>query len=251
MRRSPAGAPEGKTEKKNRRGSTDWVRLTAAVLFFGLGAALLALAIPRGVAAITFASQSASSNLLSGGRPSPEELANGVTVIERALRWAAPTRYLASLSLVEFQLALTFPPGGPDRATFIGRAEQHAIAALKASPADGYTWVRLAIMRQARGAPPRDILDPLITSLDVAPNRRELWRSRMSLLMYYWGALKLNELPIVRHQMRTMWSVPEFQFFLYDTALKYGRKVNLLETLSGDAEALEEIRTFDRNMAYP
>jgi hypothetical protein len=48
-----------------------------------------------------------------------------------------------------------------------------------------------------------------------------------------------------------MWSVPQFRFFLYDTALKYGRKVNLLETLSGDAEALEEIRTFDRNMAYP
>ena len=251
MWRSQAGAPAGKIEKKNRRGPADWVRLTAAVFFFGLGMALLALAIPRGVAAITFASQSASNSLLSGGRPSPAELANGVTVIKSALRWAAPTRYQTSLSLVEFQLALTFPPDSPDRTTFFGRAEQHAIAALEASPADGYTWVRLAVMRQARGAPPRDVLDPLVTSLDVAPNRRELWKSRMTLLMYYWGALKLNELPIVRHQMRTMWSAPEFQFFLYDTALKYGRKVNLVETMSGDPEALQEIATFARNMAYP
>jgi hypothetical protein len=112
-------------------------------------------------------------------------------------------------------------------------------------------WVRLAVVRQARGAPPRDILEPLITSLDVAPNRRELWPSRMSLLMYYWGLLKPNELPIVRHQIRTMWDVPQFRFFLYDTALKTGRKFNLLDALSGDPEALEELRTFDRNMAYP
>jgi hypothetical protein len=225
--------------------------LTAAVLVFGLGAALLALAIPRGVAAITFASQSASSRLLSGGRPSPADLADSVTVIERALRWASPARYLSSLSLVEFELAQAFPPDSPGRATWIGRAEQHALAALKANPADGYTWVRLAIMRQARLAPARDILDPLMTSLDVAPNRRELWPSRMALLMYHWGELKPNELPIIRHQIRTMWNVPQFQFLLYDTALKYQRKVGLMEMLGDDPSALEEIRTFDRQMASP
>jgi hypothetical protein len=251
MRRSPTGAPEGKTEKKDRRGSTDWVRTITAVFFFGLGAALLALAIPRSVAAITFIRQSATSSLLAGGRPSPATLSNGVTVIEEALRWSNQPRYLSSLSLLEFELALNFPVGGPDRATWMSRAEQNAIATLKANPADGYIWVRLAVMRQARGAAPRDILDPLITSLDVAPNRRELWRSRMTLLLYYWGELKPNELPIVYHQIRTMWDVPRFQFFLYDTALTYGRKLNLLQTLEGDTEALNEIATFDRNMAAP
>ena len=30
-----------------------------------------------------------------------------------------------------------------------------------------------------------------------------------------------------------------------------GGKLNLLETLRGDPEALQEIATFDRNMAYP
>ena len=251
MWRSPAGAPKGKTEKTDRRGSTDWVRLTAAVLFFGLGAALLALAVPRGVAAITFASQSASSRLLSGERPSSTDLADSVVVIERALRWASPARYLSSLSLVEFELAQFFLPGSPGRPVWIGRAEEHAMAALKANPADGYIWVRLAVMRQAREAPPRDVLEPLITSLDVAPNRRELWKSRMSLLMYYWTALKPNELPILRHQVRTMWSVPAFRFFLYDTALKYGWKLHLIEVLGDEPGAVEEIRTFDRNMAYP
>jgi hypothetical protein len=251
MWRSPAGVPKGKTEKKDRRGSTDWVRLTAAVLFFGLGAALLALAVPRGIAAITFASQSATSTLLSGGRPSPTALADSVVVIEKALRWASPAKYLSSLSLVEFELAQFFPPGSPGRPVWIGRAEQHAMAALKANPADGYTWVRLAVMRQARSASPRDILEPLLTSLDVAPNRRELWRSRMALLMFHWGELKPNELPILRHQIQTMWNVPQFQFFLYDTALKYGRKFSLIDMLGDAPGALEEIRTFDRNMASP
>jgi hypothetical protein len=73
----------------------------------------------------------------------------------------------------------------------------------------------------------------------------------MTLLLYYWGELKPNELPIVYHQIRTMWDVPRFQFFLYDTALTYGRKLNLLQTLEGDTEALNEIATFDRNMAAP
>jgi len=251
MWRSQAGAPEGKTRKQDRRGSTDWVRLTAAVLFFGLGISLLVLAIPRGVAAITFLRQSASDDVIKGKALPAADLADSARIIASALRWASPPRYLFSLGLVEYKLALTFPPGSTDRATWIGQAEQHTISALKASPADGYMWVWLAVMRQARGAPLREVVDPLITSLDVAPNRRELWTSRMNLLMYNWSALKPNELPIVRHQIRTMWSVPQFQFFLYDTALKYGGKLNLLETLRGDPEALQEIATFDRNMAYP
>ena len=73
----------------------------------------------------------------------------------------------------------------------------------------------------------------------------------MGLLIYYWAALKPNELPIVRHQIRTMWSVPKFRFFLYDTALKYLSRFNLVETLKGDPEALEEIQMFDRQMSYP
>jgi hypothetical protein len=251
MRRSQPGAPKGKTEKNDRRGSTDWVRLIAAVFFFGLGAALLTLAIPRSVAALTFARQSTTSTLFKGGRLSPADLADGIRVMEDALRWASSSQKLSSLSVAEFQLALSFPTGSPDRVLWSGRAEQHAMAALKANPADAYTWVRLAVMRQTRAAAPRDILDPLMTSLDVGPNRRELWRSRMVLLMYYWGELKPNEIPIVYRQMRTMWDVPDFQFFLYDAALTYGRKLNLLQALDGDAEAMQEIRTFDRNMAYP
>jgi hypothetical protein len=252
MRRSQPGAPEGKTRKQDRRRSIDWVRLTTAVFFLGLGASLLALAIPRSVAAITFARQSAAAAVISGQRsPTPAELADSTKIMEDALRWAAPARYLSSLSAVEYRLALTFPIGSPDRATWLGRAEQHAISTLKANPAEGYGWVMLALMRQSRGAASRDVLDPLITSLDVAPNRRELWRSRMALLFFYWGVLKPNELPIVRNQIRTMWQEPQYQFFLYDTAIRYNRKRELIETLNGDTEALGEIATFDRNMAYP
>jgi hypothetical protein len=251
MWRSLPGAPNGKTPKQDRRGSTDWVRSTTAVLIFGLGVALLALAIPRAIAAVTFARQSTLNTMIHGGHPSAAELADAVAVTESALRWASPAQYLASLSLFEYELVLVSPSSDPDRATWIGRAEQHAIAAVRANPADGDTWVRLAFIRQARGASQRDILDPLITSLDVAPNRRQLWKPRMAMLMYYWAALKPNELPIVRHQIRTMWNAPANRFFLYDTALTYYLMPRLKEILGGDPEAMEEIATFDRNMAYP
>jgi hypothetical protein len=216
-----------------------------------MGVALLVLAIPRTIAAVTFARQSTLNTMIQGGRPSAAELADAVAITESALRWASPAWYVASLSLFEYELALTFPSGSPDRATWLGRAEQHAIAAVQANPADGDTWVRLAAIREARGASQRDILDPLIASLDVAPNRRVRWKLRMAMLMYYWAALKPNELPIVRHQVRTMWNEPGYRFFLYDTALRYYSMPLLRETLKGDPEAIEEIDTFDRNMAYP
>jgi hypothetical protein len=188
---------------------------------------------------------------LMGGGASPAELARNMTVVENALKWASPAPYRLTLGLFEFQFAMTFPALGPDRTLWLKRAEQHVISELMISPADGYGWVMLALMRQILIDSPRNVVDPLITSLDVAPNRRELWTPRMSLLMMYWAFLRPNELPIVRHQIRTMWDVPRFQFFLYDTALRYRRKQELLDALAGDAEALEEIRTFDRNMAYP
>lgn len=182
---------------------------------------------------------------------SPAELARNIGIVEDALKWASPASYRLTLGLFEYQLAMTFPVYGPDNTLWLKRAEQHVISELKMSPADGYGWVMLALIRQVLVAPSRDVLDPLITSLDVAPNRRDLWRSRMAQLMYYWGGLKPNELPIARHQVQTMWNIPKFQFFLYDTALKYRRKRELVEALKNEPGALDEIATFDRNMAYP
>jgi len=251
MWRSPSGAPQGKTKTQDRRGSTDWVRSTTAILLFGLGVSLLVLAVPRAVASITFAQRSMTNRELMSRRPPPAELARNISIVEDALKWASPAQYRLTLGLFEYQLAMTSPVFSPDNTLWLKRAEQHVISELKMSPADGYGWVMLAFLRQILVAPPRDVLDPLITSLDVAPNRRDLWLPRMGMLMHYWIALKPNELPIVRHQMRTMWDVPQFQFLLYDMALKSSRKRDLMEALKGDLEALNEIATFDRNMAYP
>lgn len=251
MWRSQLGAPQGKTETQDSRGSTDWFRLTTAILVFGLGISLLVLAVPRAVASITFAQRSMTDRELMSRSHAPADLARNIEIVEDALKWASPARYWFTLGLFEYQLALAFPIFGPDHAMWMRRAEQHVIAELKLSPADGYGWVTLALIRQNLIDAPRNVLDPLVTSLDTAPNQRDLWPSRMTLLMQYWIALKPNELPIVRHQIRTMWNVPQFQFFLYDTAIKFDRKRELMEALKDEPGALEEIAAFDRNMAYP
>jgi hypothetical protein len=191
-----------------------------------------------------------SRELMSRGYPQAELIRN-VAIVEDALKWASPAPYRLILGLLEYKLAMTFPIFGPDNTLWLKRAEQHVISELKISPADGYGWVTLAYLRQFLVAPPRDVLGPLITSLDVAPNRRDLWIPRMVMLMRYWIALKPNELPIVRHQIRSMWEEPRFQFFLYDTALGSSRKRELVEALKDEPGALDEIATFDRNMAYP
>src|SRR6185503_2138814 len=114
MWRSPSGAPQGKTEMQDRRGSTGWVRSTTAILLFGLGVSLLVLAIPRAVASITFAQRSMTSRELMSRRPPPAELTRNIGIVENALKWASPASYRLTLGLFEYQLAMTFPVFSPD-----------------------------------------------------------------------------------------------------------------------------------------
>src|SRR3954469_13811790 len=252
MGRSPTSVAQGKPEKPGRRGSIDKVGLTAAALAFGLGAALLALAIPRSITAISVATgPSGLFTLLSGQRVPLAELQESHDALEKALRWDRPSRYVANLSVVDFELALAYPEGSPERTTWLTEAEARTIEALKANPAAGRAWLRFASIRNARQASPRDIIMPLIASLDTSPNDRTLWRARIALLMYHWGDFTPDELAIVRHQGRTMWADPRFRIILLDTAITYRQIGHLVAALSGDWEAVKELEAIQRSMAGP
>jgi hypothetical protein len=252
MGRAPASAAHGKPEKRGRRRSIDWIGLTAAALAFGLGVSLLILAIPRSIASIGVATGPAGlSTLLSGQRIPLSELRESHDALESALRWDRPSRYVANFSVVEFELALAYPDDSPERTTWLKQAEERTVEALKANPADGRSWLRLATIRTARRAAPRDIAVPLIASLDMSPNDHSLWRQRIDLLMYYWGDLTSDELLVMRHQVRTMWDDPRFRIILLDAAMRHRVIGRLVGALTPDWEAIKELEAMQRSMAGP
>jgi hypothetical protein len=252
MGRAPASAAHGKPEKRGRRRSFDWIGSTAAALIFGLGASLLILAVPRSIASIGIATgPSGLSTLLAGQRIPLPELQESHDTLEKALRWDRPSRYVANLSVVEFELALAYPDGSPERTTWLTKAEERTIEALKANPADGRSWLRLATIRNARQAPPRDIVAALMASLDMSPNDHSLWRPRITLLMYYWGDFTDDELAVMRHQVRTMWADPRFRIILLDSAMTYRQINRLVVALASDWEAIRELDAMQRSIAGP
>ena len=238
---------------RGRRGSIDKIGFTAAALIFGLGIALLTLAIPRSITAITIATgpPGLSALLLSGQRIPLAELQESHDTLEKALRWDRPSRYVANLSVVELELAMAYPDGSPERTSWLTQAEERTIEALKANPADGRSWLRLATIRSFRQAPSRDVVAPLMASLDMSPNDHSLWRQRIGLLMYYWGEFSPEEVSVMRHQVRTMWDDPRFRIVLLDSAMRYRVIGRLIGALTPDWEAIKELEAMQRSIAGP
>ncbi len=72
-------------------------------------------------------------------------------------------------------------------------------------------------------------------SLDVSPNMRKLWFSRMAMLLAYWSYLSADEIPVMRAQLVTIWLTdPEMRRSLYAAAREINRLPIVLWALSAD-----------------
>jgi hypothetical protein len=175
-----------------------------------MGGCLLALAVPRTVAAWeALGAQPAIQKLEIGARPSTESVDAGIAALTRSLQWVSSSRHLTDLAMLELELARWMAAAEPMRSTWLARSEEHLIEGLTANPADGYAWLRLAIVRHLRQADGRAVAAPLIRSVDVAPNTRSLWLLRAEYLLTYWPAFEPDELTVMRGQLRTIWSADE------------------------------------------
>lgn len=172
-----------------------------------LGGLLIYLSIPRTIAAWTsLEAQTAIDKLQNGKLPSDQELVHGASALQSALAWAPSPRRLTDLALLELEQASRLPVASPARNELLVKAELHLIDGLVANPANGFAWLRLAIVRELRGAPARQVALALAQSLDMAPNMRKLWLPRASLFFVYWRDLTFEELLAMRAQLRTIWT---------------------------------------------
>ena len=218
-----------------------------------LGVALLVLAIPRTVAAWAARdTEPAIIKLNRFVRPSRDELIECVKAGQKALRWARSATWWSNVGRCELELARQVPRNSPAQVLWLARAEEDTRKSLLANPADGYAWLRLAVVRMERGAEVASIVSPLITSLDTAPNRRLVWSDRAWMLLFYAPSMTPDELLILRHQLQTIWTYsPRDRPWLLNAAHNLDRMNILTWVLRDDPEAMAEFETMERNTRFP
>lgn len=224
-----------------------------AAVFAALGAALLGLAIPRTIAAwISLGAEPTMTRLETNRPTNVQQLGTCVAAYDGALRWKSSSVRFANLGTCEFSLALAAPTDTPQRAEWLARAEEHTKTALLLNPAESFAWARLAFIRASRGASARDVVAPLIVSLDTGPNIRALWRSRTRLMLRYAPFMTVDELLTVRHQLKTIWIYgPSERPHLLEMAHTLDRMPQLLWALRDEPEAMTELETMERNTRFP
>lgn len=208
-----------------------------------MGILLLYLAVPRTFAAwASLEAQPALEKLQEGRSPSDVELATGISGLQRALGWSASARRLTDLALLELGQAERLPIADPASLRLLASAERHLLDGLGANPVNGFAWLRLALIRELRGAPHREIAAALAQSLDMAPSMRKLWLPRMILFFAYWRDLSYDELLAVRAHLRTIWEADAaVQRPLIQASIQAGQLPFLVWALGDNPASPEDI----------
>jgi hypothetical protein len=207
----------------------------------GLGLLLVILAAPRTIAAWSaLAAGPALDTILSGHTPSDGDLNAAVLGLERAVLWSSSGGRLTDLALLRAVQAERLPVDSPHREAMLMQAEDLLLRGLSANPSDGYAWLRLAVVRSVRGAESGQVAAALMQSLDTAPNARHLWLPRIEMMLRYWRDFSVDELLVMRSQIRTIWTVPLYRLPLMRAADAEGQSLMVRWSLSGDVSSEAE-----------
>jgi hypothetical protein len=212
------------------------------VLIGTVGLALVALGIPRTIAAWYSAEAEPALQELRERVTLPAgELATAIVALQHSLLWSRSAHRLSDLSLLELAQARELLPTDPQRNALLIQSERHLTESLITNPADGFAWLRLAVVREFLGAPRRDIAAPLIKSLDMAPNARALWLPRATMLFAYWLDLTSDELLAVKNHLQMVWLTDEkIRLPLLKAADRIGTRAFIGWALIGNDQALQE-----------
>ena len=210
-----------------------------------LGITLVALAIPRTVAALArVPAEPALEKIGSETPPTRAELERAKAGLDLALRWVRSSRRLFEAGVVDFALATPLAPDDPQRVALLASAEQRFVESVGANPANGVAWFTLAQVREQQRVGGERITSALLESVYMAPNYRLIWIPRAELLLRYWRFLDEAELQTVRGHLRTMWAdLPDQHSGLLSAAVNTG-EVGFLASLVGDDPV--SVAAFDR-----
>jgi hypothetical protein len=231
--------------------------LAAFALFFALGATVVVLGTPRTIAAWeSLAARPAMSEFEDNKYVDDAKLAAGIAGLRRAVSWIPLSRYLTQLATLQLVQSVRLGQQPEERAKVLEDAEANFIRSLRASPPDGFAWLRLAVVRQLRQAPKRDVVIALVQSLDMTPSMRQLWIPRAEMFFQYWQLLTPEEVEAVRSQLRAIWTaVPgaheDYRLPLVRGAWLAGRLPELSSALGDDPETQAQLEAVKESLLRP
>lgn len=181
-------------------------RAAAVLISLALAAALVALGVPRTLAA--FGARPGNSILWHvqlGSSVRSEAIRELADSRKAALDWSDRGRYWSELALAQLLLAGLNSGDEAAKAGLLNLAAASLEKGLARTPVDPHAWTRLAYARSLLDASPGDIVAPLMMSIDVGPHEPKLVFIRLRLSLGVWEHLSEPERDMVYRQIRYAW----------------------------------------------
>lgn len=217
-----------------------WVAMAVSA---SVAALLLVLGLPRTVAAWAGLNGADLYHRVTYNQKVPDaELDAAIAGLRYAVTWVPSNLRFKELAGIEERRYWSLPSTEERGAQMRRDAEAHAAIAIAANPLDGASSLRLATLRQWRGAPARDVAAPLLQSLDAAPYQRRMWVGRTGLLFFVWPALTPEEKQAVSGHLRTVWRfAPELRSYMVLAAKAARQEPVLAQALASEPGAAAEL----------
>lgn len=184
-----------------------WGRISTLSIALIMGMALLWMGVPQLVAALWMLPGDSTLQRLQKQKPvTAKKLEIVIESRTAALKWISSGQIYNDRALGRLmQEDATGPDAQQIRADRLNRAIQDLEAGLALAPADPYGWARLALVKQLRTGPSKDVASALIMSLLTGPYEPDMIPLRLELAFQNWGHLAVRDRELVDQQIRYAW----------------------------------------------
>ena len=237
---APAGAGASREDASRVRARKGKVLVAGAVAL--AACLLLALAVPRSVAAVLALPGDPWLRLVQRGEPIGDR---GHRILRKtrvaAASWSADPRLRTDRALADLAEALAEDGPRARREALIADADRALVEGLSGAPANPFAWARLAQARGLGGAS-GEALRPLFgMSLATGPAVRRLAVGRTVLGLTIWPALNEADRAGLRRQADLAWRDPDRRARLVERAEHAGLLPRLRLLLLPDIGRLVEL----------
>ena len=191
-----------------------------------------------------------SGKLWSGRKISVGEVRAAIASFDRAVaaepsarRYLQRSEFLAGAALIP-----TTPVPPPERTGLLHRADSDLKRGLADAPARTTDWLRLAVVRQALNGSSRDVLPPLLMSLDTGLMMSPIWRVRTRIILDNWAYFTEAQKEKLRDHVVTMWRrAPDRRWFGWIVYEQQVDELILRDLLRDEPNAKEELSRWIRD----
>lgn len=170
-------------------------------------AALLALAVPRFLAALTLLPSAPTLERLQGLRPvDTGALERLIRNQRRALVWQSSGRTWTDLGLAQLLIAERLPDDDPRARQRFEAARQALVEGLSVAPANPFAWSRLAYAQAVLDGWTPDAVAALRMAFITGPYEPRLLWPRLRLSLLAWPHMPPDDQELVLQQIRQGWA---------------------------------------------